>query len=264
VAKYHPGSRCTLRVSVGEGVVALKAYHRRPAREAEAMRILRGAGLASGEPPTVSPLLAADLELRLLAFAWLQGPTALDLIAAGGGARAGALAAEWLRAAAESGVELDRRRGAADTLADLATWLGHMDEAGGDLQREGAERAARLAREEPPLSREGLQHGSLSVHHVIDLGGGPGVLDLDGLSIGPVERDAGRFLATLARTGVEQPGLAAEARRAEEAFRAAVDDLVVAPALEWYRAAAQLRFAGSLCRRRPPGWRERARRLLES
>src|SRR5207237_10293778 len=48
-------------------------------------------------------------------------------------------------------------------------------------------------------SAPGLGHGTLYARHVIDLGDGPGVIDWQQFGQGPVEFDAGTFLATVWR-----------------------------------------------------------------
>lgn len=262
VLKHHPGSRCTLRVRGGGRWFAVKAFHRKPAREAEAMTRLRAAGLASGRPPTIAPLLGFDPDLRILVLEWLDGPSAFELIVAGEGARAGELAAEWLRVASRFSAAVDREYGFEAALERAGKWLLDISAADSDLGAEAAGRIGALVQTPPPASRPALQHGSLSVHHVLDLGEGPGVLDLDELARGPIERDAGRFLATISRAIDERPELARESERAVDAFRAGLAGLVDERALAWYRSAALVKHAASLCRHRPDRWRDRAHLLL--
>src|SRR5207248_4523599 len=69
-------------------------------------------------------------------------------------------------------------------------------------------------------SAPGLVHGTLYARHVIDLGDGPGVIDWQQFGRGPVEFDAGTFLATIWRIGQKDALLAPEAARTEEAFLA--------------------------------------------
>src|SRR2546430_12637188 len=72
------------------------------------------------------------------------------------------------------------------------------------------------ARESAPV----LVHGTLYARHVIDLGDGPGVIDWQQFGQGPIEFDAGTFLATIWRIGQKDAGLSPEAARTEEAFLA--------------------------------------------
>ena len=73
---------------------------------------------------------------------------------------------------------------------------------------------------------------------MLDLGDGPGVIDWQRFGQGPIEIDAGMFLATLSRLGLRHDGHASEAGRAEEAFLAETRGLVDERALAWYRGAA--------------------------
>lgn len=94
---YTRGSRATFEARTGERRFAVKAYADDPATEAELYEALRGAGLAGDAGPRVPPLLAWQRDLRVLVIGWLDGPTANELVKRGQGARAGWLAAEWLR-----------------------------------------------------------------------------------------------------------------------------------------------------------------------
>ena len=80
---------------------------------------------------------------------------------------------------------------------------------------------------------------------------------------GPVELDAGMFLATICRrVGFLDETLANEAARAEQAFLAGTAGLFEERALAWHRAAALLRLADKLLDRRPEQWQARAQALL--
>jgi len=98
-------------------------------------------------------------------------------------------------------------------------------------------------------SAPGLVHGTLYARHVIDLGDGPGVIDWQQFGRGPVEFDAGTFLATIWRIGQKDALLAPEAARTEEAFLAGTAGLLNASAVAWYRAAMLLRLADKYGRR---------------
>jgi Phosphotransferase enzyme family len=263
VLRHHPGSRCTLVARTGPRRVVLKAFKRDPAPLAEAQARLAAAGLAGGRPPTVAPLVGLDPELRLAAFAWLSGPTCADLVIRGDGARAGSLAATWLRAergapkapgsppTAELGLERGRR------------WAAEIDTSDGELGDAAARTFDRLAATHPLGSPSPLLHGALSVNHVFDLGDGPGVIDLERAASGDLELDAGRFLGTLSRLTGERPDLDGPARDAAGALRDGAADLLDPEALDWYVALALLQDAKFLCTRRPDRWRERSRLLLD-
>jgi Phosphotransferase enzyme family len=109
---------------------------------------------------------------------------------------------------------------------------------------------ARPARARATESPPGLVHGTLYARHVIDLGDGPGVIDWQRFGQGPLELDAGTFLATVWRIGLKNERLTSEARLAEEAFVARTAGLLNACAVAWYRAAVLLRLACKCVRRR--------------
>src|SRR5437762_1933390 len=95
------------------------------------------------------------------------------------------------------------------------------------------------ARESAPV----LVHGTLYARHVIDSGDGPGVIDWQQFGQGPIEFDAGTFLATIWRIGQKDAGLSPEAARTEEAFLAGTAGQLNPSAVAWYRAAMLLRLA---------------------
>ena len=102
------------------------------------------------------------------------------------------------------------------------------------------------ARESPPT----LVHGTLYARHLLDLGDAPGVIDWQRFGQGPQELDAGTFLATIWRIGLEDERLASEANLAEQTFLAGTAGLLNACAVAWYRAAVLLRLACKCVRRR--------------
>ncbi len=122
---------------------------------------------------------------------------------------------------------------------------------------------ARPAWTPPTESPPSIVHGALSARHLIDTGGGPGVIDWGRFGQGPVELDAGLFLATLWHIGLGDEGLAREAARAEGAFLAGTTDLLDQRALAWYRAAALLLLAYQAVSRQEADWSGRARALLD-
>ena len=111
--------------------------------------------------------------------------------------------------------------------------------------------------ESPPA----LVHGTLYARHLLDLGDGPGVIDWQRYGQGPLELDAGTFLATVWRIGLKGEDLAAEARSAEETFVARTAGVLNPGAVAWYRAAVLLRLA-SKCVRRRQDWLPHGHALL--
>jgi hypothetical protein len=120
----------------------------------------------------------------------------------------------------------------------------------------------RATQTHPGESAPRLVHGSLYARHLLDLGDGPGVIDWQDFGQGPVEFDAGTFLATVWRIGLRDDRLAGEVARAERAFLAGVAGMVDTRALAWYRATALLMLARRLVHRRDGDWLARAQALL--
>jgi len=89
-----------------------------------------------------------------------------------------------------------------------------------------------------------------------------GVIDWDSFRQGPVEVDAGMMSAMAARWTVHRLNHAGAAQRAIAVFLDEVRDLVDPARLRWYRAAALLKFASCLARRRPEGWAVSAATLI--
>jgi len=109
-----------------------------------------------------------------------------------------------------------------------------------------------------------LVHGTFYARHVLDQGDGVGVIDWERFGQGPLELDAGMFLATIWRYGLDHEPLAGEVARAEEALMAGTADLLDERVLAWHRAAALLRLASKVyvVERRKENWLGRADALL--
>ena len=259
---YHPGARATLEARVGRRRFAVKAFADDPAPEAALYQALSAAGLAGASGARVPPLLAWDHALRVLVIGWLEGPTTHHLVKEGQGRRAGELAAQWVRRTASLPVKLGLPFGAAGMMHESRAWIGTLGMA--DLSIGAAARALAeaLARTEPRDDGSvGLVHGTLYARHILDLGDGPGVIDWHRFGQGPVELDAGMFLATLCRLRLLHPTHTAEALVAEQAFLEGTRGLLDERALAWHQAAALLQ----LTERLPDGrgdWRARAYALL--
>ncbi len=260
--KYHPRTRCTFRLVVGGREVACKAYAHDPEPLVTLLGRLEGEGLASGNPPTVAPLVAFDPTLRLIVTAWLSGPTGKELISAGAGSRAGELAAAWLRAADRVEVDVGEQYGPSALLADTARRVEVLTGADETLGGLAAAELAALATDRPAERTRGVRHPSFKPSSILDLGEGPGLIDWDGFSQGAPELEAGMFLASLTRMAGGRRPRGAELAEAERAFRAGVRDLLDLSAVSWYEAAALVKLAARLARRQPDRWWERAHRLL--
>ncbi len=272
---YKRGARAALEVRVGGRRLAVKAYARDPAPEAELYETLAAAGLAPSGPGTglagdsdvsVPALVAWDRDLRILVVGWLEGVTAKQLLRNGQGKRAGELAACWLRRATSLPVTLGPPFGAERRLQQAGEWVAALGAADPALGTAAAAVAASLARTAPKEGARRLVHGSLHDRNLLALGGGPGVIDWQRFGQGPAELDAGMFLGSIARHRLLRESLVGEATRAEEAFLAGTRGLLDERALAWHRAAALLRAAVRVCKELPRqkrrDWLARARALL--
>jgi aminoglycoside phosphotransferase (APT) family kinase protein len=192
------------------------------------------------------------------------GPTLNQLIKEGHGERAGELASRWFRRAASLAVILGRCRtySPASVLRRAPTWVGRLAGADAVLGAAAAELLRELARTPPPAGSPGLVHGTLYARHIIDTGGGPGLIDWDGFGHGPPEFDAGVFLATIWRIRLTGFGMERAVTHAEQAFLAGTAGRLDLRALGWYRAGALLNIAHRLQTRSKRNWKARALALL--
>lgn len=263
---YSPGSRATLEVRAGDRHLALKAYAEDPAEEAALYEALAAQGLGGESGARVPPLVAWERDLRLLVIGWLEGPPANRLIKGGQAERAGELAARWLQRVASVKIDIGRPRGAADTLQQAGEWVASLEAADPALGTAGAAVAALLARAQPAEGTPRLVHGTFYDRHILDLGDGPGVIDWQRFGQGPLEVDAGVFLATLSRNMLLKERPSGAAARAEEAFLEGIAGLVDERALAWHWGAALLhlgaRTSKASRRQLRDDWLARAQTLL--
>jgi len=261
---YTPGSRATFEVRAGGRHFALKLYDEDPEPEAELYEALAAAGLASEGPVRVPPLLARDRTLRVLAIGWLEGPTGHELIKSRGGERVGELAARWLRCAAALPVKVGLPLGAAHMIYNAGKEVVQLDAADRGLGSAARRLARILTQTLPKNGSRRLVHGTFYARHVLDQGDGVGVIDWQRFGRGPLELDAGMFLATTWRYGLDHEPLAAEVARVEEALLAGTTGLLDERVLAWHRAAALLRLASKVyvVERRKENWLDRAHALL--
>jgi phosphotransferase family enzyme len=249
---YTPGSRVTLEARAGDRHFAVKAYADDPGPEVVLYQAFAAAALAGTSRSGVPQLLAWESGLRLLAISWLDGMPANRLIKAGQGQRAGELAARWLWRAASFPIKLGPPLGPGDLLYQVGKSVAELGAADHGLGVAAKTVAVVLKRAQPKNGYPRLVHGTLYARHILDLGDGPGVIDWQRFGQGPIEIDAGMFLATLSRLGLRHDGHASEARRAETAFLAETRGLLDERTLAWYRAAALVHLASRLLRRQPP------------
>ena len=249
---YTPGSRATLEVRTEDRRFAVKAYADDPASEVVLYQAFAAAALAGTSGGGVPRLLAWEPDLRLLAISWLEGTPANRLIKAGQGQRAGELAARWLWRVASLPIKLGPPLGPGDLLYQVGKSVAELSAADHGLGVAAKAVAVALKRAQPKNGYPRLVHGTLYARHILDLGDGPGVIDWQRFGQGPIEIDAGMFLATLSRLGLRHDGHASEAGRAEAAFLAETRGLVDERTLAWYRAAALVHLASRLLKRQPP------------
>jgi len=243
LCSHAPGSRATFEVRAGERRFALKLYADDAASEAELYGALTRAGLAGDRGARVPRLLTWERDLGVLALGWLEGQPANDLIKSGRGARAGELAASWLWRAAALPVTLGPPCGAGRMLYQAGVAVAALGSVDPGLGAAARVVARSLGRGQPKEGAARLVHGTLYARHILDLGDGPGVIDWQQFGQGPVDVDAGMFLATISRLALRRPSCAGEVARAEEAFLGGTRGLLDERTLEWYRAAGLLHLA---------------------
>jgi aminoglycoside phosphotransferase (APT) family kinase protein len=240
---YTPGARATIEARAGDRHFAVKAYAKDPSAEAVLYRALADAGLAGSTGVRVPRLLAWDRDLRMIVISWLAGRSVEQLITEGDGRRAGMLAAAFLRRAASLSVKLGPTFDPGELLFEVGKWVARLVAAEPPLGH-AADNVAKLLLAALPRDRHSrLMHGTLYARHILDLGDGPGVIDWQRFGQGPLELDAGTFLATISRLAIRDHRRANEVARAEEAFRAGTNRLLNKHSLAWYQATALLRHA---------------------
>jgi aminoglycoside phosphotransferase (APT) family kinase protein len=243
---YSPGDRATLEARAGDRRLAVRLYAEDPAGEAELYQALAGAELAGGSGARVPRLLACERTLRVLVTDWLEGVPATRLIEGGKGARAGELAAWWLRRAASLPLRLGPPCGAGGVLYQTGRSVVELGTADPALGAAAEAVARRLSRAQPKHDASRLVHGDFCAGNILDLGDGPGVIGWRQFGHGPLELDAGMFLATVSCIGLGHGPVAAAAARAEEAFLARTRGVLDERALPWFRAAALLDLGARL------------------
>jgi aminoglycoside phosphotransferase (APT) family kinase protein len=248
---YTRGARATFEARVDGRRFAFKALADDPGPEAELYQALGAAGLTGETAPRAPRLLAWAPDLRVLVISWLDGQPASELIKNGLGRRAGELAAAFLWRAASLPIKLGPSCGPGDLLYQVGKAVAELAAADAGVG-DAAKRVARVLKgTQPKNGSPRLVHGTLYARHILDLGDGPGVIDWQRYGQGPVEVDAGMFLATITRLGLRHDAHTTEAGAAERAFREATRGLVHEGTLAWYRAAALLHLASRGLKRQP-------------
>ncbi len=260
---YTAGSRITLEARAGHRRFAIKAYADDPSGEALLYQSLTDAGLTGSSQCQAPALLLWDHPLRVLVIGWLEGPSANELILSGQGARAGELAAQWLRHVAELPVRLGPQYGVAAILKQQFRWVADLAGSYPALEATATTLGERLERTQPKKPASRLVHGTFYTRHIFDLGNGPGVIDWQRFGQGPSELDAGIFLATTWRTRLRPERPEHEVARAEQSFLAGTAGMLDEHALVWHRSAMLLRLASKRAHRQDESdSSERSRALL--
>src|SRR5213080_3183252 len=245
LCNYVPGSRATFEIRAGDRRFAVKMYVDDPSSEVQLYRKLARLGLSKDFGARAPRLLAWDPELKMIVTSWLDGPTVAHLVKEGHGARGGTLAAQWLWHATRRRVRLGPPRGRTHALYQAGLAAGALSAVDSNLGAAAKAVAKVLVQTKIREQSPNLVHGTLYARHIFDLGDGPGVIDWQQFGQGPVEVDAGMFLATISRLALRHSDAAGAAARAEETFVSRTRGLVDPLALDWYRAAGLLHLAAS-------------------
>src|ERR1041384_3936622 len=165
--RYHPGLRATIEARVDNRHLAIKVFALDPEPEVAMCEALAAAGLGgSNSEVRVPPLLACDRDLRVLVTGWLEGATGKRLIKRGQGARAGQLAARWLRRASSVPIKRGPVIGAARRLEQARIWVAELGAGVPPLGTVATTLAEILAQTQPGDGAPQLVHGSLYADHV--------------------------------------------------------------------------------------------------
>src|SRR5213596_306193 len=245
LCNYVAGSRATFEARVGDRRFAVKAYAEDPAPEAQLYRRLSRMGLGGDFGARVPKLITTSRELKVLVMSWLEGRPLSHLIRRGLGERAGQLAASWLWHASRRRIRIGPPCGPGRMLYQAGVSAGVLGASDRLLGADAKAATKKLVRMQPGEKPRQLVHGTLYARHILDLGDGPGVIDWQQFGQGPVEVDAGMFLATISRLAFRHSDAAGAAARAEETFVSSKPGLVDPLALDWYRAAGLLHLAAS-------------------
>jgi aminoglycoside phosphotransferase (APT) family kinase protein len=241
---HTPGKLVTLEVKSAERHLAVKIHARDPQPEIELHQALAGE-LAEDGAPRVPRIAASERQHGIVACDWLEGQDACQLVRSGNGARAGALAASWLKRAATLPIRLGSPLGAARLLQRMSKWVATLGIASAALGAAAEAQALLLEESRPKGHAPRLVHASTHCQHVLDVGGRVGLISWSHFAQGPLELDAALFLASVTRIGLESAPLAGEATRARDSFFAGMGEALDPQALAWFQRAALVRLASA-------------------
>lgn len=242
IIRHHPGGRLTFRVHTGDGASAIVELF---AKGAHKVHLVLEAMASVDLPGVCTPrVLAFHPETNVLVTEALTSPTLLDAVAAGHGARVGALASAWLTAEGRRRVRVSRTYRPEDSLAGIANRTASFPDRATAARVERL--VARLAATVPPDGPTVLVHGSFRPTHLLDGGDTVGIVDWHGHHQGALEFDLGTFLAACVRHEIERPELADALGHAEAVVRGRVSSLVDPVRADFYEALALAEVAGKL------------------
>ncbi len=256
-------SRRVLYVEANGRPLVVKLFRRDPRPLAGLLERLAPDQSRPGEALLAPPLIAFSRPLRLVATAYLLGPTADQLVRSGSGDRAGDLAGALLERINELPIELGKRYGPDEFLETARKWTDELGQPEIRLASAAEACLERLERARPTKVRYALAHGSFRVRHIFDVGGGAAAIDWDGFCQGPVELDSGYFFATLTHLANNHPDVAPEAKRAALALWTRVAGIVDEDAGRWYEACGLFRIATQIARKQRRAWHARTLELLD-
>jgi aminoglycoside phosphotransferase (APT) family kinase protein len=170
-----------------------------------------------------------------------------------------------LRASDGLHIDLGQRHGPNEVLTETAAFARELWAAEPGLGQSGTECIEDFEAARPTDTAYRLVHGAFSASAVMDVGGGPGIIDWDRFGQGALELDAGFLLARFQRLEQDHSGssVAKQAKRARKTFRDGLNGLVNGRALCWYRAAALVKAAHRRARRRSRRWEKDAGAYLD-
>ena len=161
-----------------------------------------------------------------------------NLIDGGCGPRAGSVAAGWLRRSASLRVRLGDPMGVTRLMRKVRKWLVAIGVSGAALATPADAIEEELERAKPKGQPHRLVNGSICSHDMLDLGTTTGLVDWRYFGLGPLELDAGLFLAAVHDLGLTGGSAALEVAQATEAFMNGTADLLDPRSLAWHQAVS--------------------------
>jgi hypothetical protein len=261
VLAHKPGLRAALLATTRDQRHIIKIVDGDPSDEAALHRAFADAALAGDSGDRVPRLVHVDPNLGILVMGCLEGSEAAHLLRNGRAERAGELAARWLHRVVTLPFVIGKPIHAYKLLKRASKWVIALGRAEPGLGKAAAAVAGALMRSPPPTRTARLVHGTFHDRNVLDLGDGVGVIDWTRYRQGPMEFDAGTFLASISRAGLDERR-APDAAAAERAFLGGISGLVHEPSVAWFRGTALLALADRVLSKKKGDWLARAHALV--